>query len=113
MIEVTVLRALEDKSFGKKANFKQGEKYFARLSKNEDFYVLRSEEGYWIPVHSFKIGYSLWTFKPEGFVRESIIYMRNRKRLNEFFSVEHYFDGDNAKKWWYGSMFMDKELYKR
>lgn len=114
MIEVSVLEALENISFGRNATFKKGERYFARLSRNEDFYVMRSEEGYWIPISSFKEnGYCIWNFIPKGFERKSIIYMRNRKRLNEFHSVELYFLGDNCEKWWYDrTRYEDVKLYE-
>lgn len=114
MIEVSIMRANKfiATTYGKNATFLEGELYFARLSKNEDYYLMRSEEGYWVKVMSFKEGgYCIWTFKPEGFERKAIIYMRNRKRLNQFASAREYLCGYNCVKSW-GYSHRDKELYK-
>lgn len=112
MIEVSIMKATRNVSFGKNATFLEGELYFARLSKHEDYFVMRSEEGYWIKIHTFEgYGYCIWNFKPENFERKALIYMRNRKRLNEFISVQDYLCGYNCKKQWYVTH-IDNKLYE-
>ncbi|AYP68338.1 hypothetical protein PQE75_gp141 [Bacillus phage vB_BcoS-136] len=110
MIEVVVLQAKGNIHLGKNATFLDGELYFGRESKDGSSFVIRSEQGYWIPVFSYRLTVNRLKYK-EIFNRRATIYMKNRKRLNNFVSVEHYFNSGNAKKWWYDSQFKDLELY--
>lgn len=109
MIEVSIKRALGDYDLGKNASFKEGALYFFRFSKCGLKLVVRSEEGYWIPLHPRY----RWYTNTDGFKRELTIYMKNRKRLNEFSSVEEYLEGDNLKKsnWMWYDAYADVNLY--
>lgn len=110
MIEVAVYKAKNNIVFNRNATFLEGELYFGRLSKDGQCYVIRSEEGYWIPVERYT-----WARRGnvrDNFERRATIYMYNRKRLNEFTSVEEYLNGDNCEKWWYGTQFRDKEFLR-
>lgn len=96
MIEVVVWKAKNNVTLQKNGTFIEGESYFGRLSKDGDCYVIRSEEGYWIPVVRYT-----WARRYDmsvAFERRSTIFMRNRKRLNEFISVEHYLDTAKYKQ---------------
>lgn len=108
MIEVAVWKAKNNVTLQKNGTFIEGESYFGRLSKDGSCYVVRSEEGYWIPV----VRYTWARRRNVGdyFNRSATIFMKNRKRLNEFASVEQYFDGNNCRKWWYATQFKDNQL---
>src|SRR5690606_24931092 len=97
MIDVALLRAKEDFSLGRNATFLQGKQYFGREDKDGDSYVVRSEEGYWIPFLHYKIGYRNYT-KLSQFKYERTLYMRNRKKLNEFSDVEEYLNSGHMRK---------------
>lgn len=106
MIEVFVYKAFE--TMVKNNNtFLEDELYFGRLSRNENSIVVRSEEGHWIPFVEFNF-YNYQ--KLSEFSKEKTIYMRNRKRINEFESVEEYLNGDNYHQWFYGSVLRDNKL---
>lgn len=81
MIEVNILRATEDMKLGRYGTFFAGERYFSRNCKLGRQIVVRSQEGYWIPVEGYR----------GKFERSATVYMRNRKRLNEFRNPIHYF----------------------
>ena len=109
MIEVAVYKAKNNIVFNRNATFLEGELYFGRLSKDGNCYVIRSEEGYWIPIERYN-----WAKRGDRnifFERKATIFMKNRKRLNEFVSVEQYFDGDNYKNFWYSTYFRDNKLF--
>lgn len=111
MIEVTVWLARGNAVLQKNGAFLEGEMYFGRLSKDGNCYVMRSEEGYWIPVERYR-----WVKRgnvEDNFERKATIYMLNRKRLNRITNVEDYLNGDNCEKWWYGTQFRDKEFLRR
>lgn len=114
MIEAVVYKAKRS-IFRDKNTFIEGNLYFGRWSKTGECYVIRSEEGNWIPfwwikyTYKIKYTYNRWTVS-DSFERKFTIYMKNRKRLNKFDSVEHYFDGENCKKWWYATVFKDNEF---
>ena len=109
MIEVAVFKAKHNLSYQNNGTFIEGELYFGRLSKDGNCYVVRSEEGYWIPVERYT-----WAKRmnmKDNFQRMSTIYMRNRKRLNEFVSVEQYISNpDNYRQWSIYYPRFDKEL---
>lgn len=50
MIKVEVVKANANIYFGKNATFLEGEYYLCRKSKKGNSLVMKSEEGYWIPV---------------------------------------------------------------
>lgn len=109
MIEVVVWKAKDNAIFQNNGTFVEGELYFGRLSKDGNAYVIRSEEGYWIPIERYT--WAKRTKKTEYFERQCTIYMRNRKRLNEFVSVEQYADNkDNYRQWSKYYPMFDKEL---
>lgn len=111
MIEVRILKAKEDLYIRKNGSFTEGELYFGRPSKDGMGYVVRSDEGYWIPFFQSRLTINhYWNSFPDQFQGVGTVYMKNRKRLNQFFSVADYFIGDNCKKLWYGTMFKDNEL---
>lgn len=109
MIEVIVFRAKEN-IIKNKNTFIEGELYFGRISKTAGYFVIRSEEGHWIPFLQYS-----WVFNPNKlshiFERKATIYMRNRKRLNGISSVEDYLGSDECVKWCYS--YRDKFLFDR
>jgi hypothetical protein len=109
MIEVAILVARETTILQKKGTFLEGESYFGRYSKTGNCYVIRSEEGYWIPIERYDWAYNRSKVRVL-FDRKATIYMYNRKRLNELPSAEEYMNGDNCDKWWYGTTFLDKQF---
>lgn len=115
MIETYVFIAKED-ILKRKSTFYEGRTYFGRLSKTGKSLVIKSEEGYWIPFETFELGKGAWNYalKSKLFERHATIYMRNRKRIEEFRNPKHYFENlDNFKELWYGTTFNDSKLYKR
>ena len=112
MIEVAVLLARGNEVLQKNGTFLEGELYFGRVSKDGNCYVVRSEEGYWIPVERYDWAYNRSKIR-NIFDRRATIYMLNRKRLNDFTSVEEYLNGDNCEKWYYGTQFRDKQFLRR
>lgn len=98
MIEVALHKAKHNLTYCNNGTFIEGELYFGRESKDGSCYVMRSEEGYWIPVERFT-----WARRlnmKDNFERKATIYMRNRKRLNEINSVEEYVNNkDNYRQW--------------
>ncbi|UGO50678.1 hypothetical protein PQE68_gp087 [Bacillus phage vB_BanS_Sophrita] len=113
MIETYVFTAKED-IFKRKSTFYEGRAYFGRLSKTGKSLVIKSEEGYWIPFETFELGNGAWNYKlkSELFERSATIYMRSRKRIDEFTSPKDYLENkDNYKKYmFYGSHFRDIQL---
>jgi len=110
MIEAYVFTANED-MFRRKATFYEGRAYFGRLSKNGTSLVIKSEEGYWIPIVRFELGRG-WNYmlKSKLFTRNATIYMRSRKRIEEFENPKEYFeDPNNVKRYSYGSLFYDSK----
>jgi hypothetical protein len=110
MIEVAILQAKSNIYLGKNATFLEKELYFGRQTKDGMGYVIMSKEGYWIPVYSYKLTVNRFKHS-DYFNRKATIYMKNRKRLNEFNSVIEYLTGYNFRKRWY-SYYNDVELYK-
>lgn len=113
MLEVRVLKAKETIHMRKNATFLAGELYFGRPSKDGMGYVVRSEEGYWIPFFESRLTINrYWYSFPTQFESKALIYMKNRKRLNEFYDVSHYFASGEFKQWWgYGTVLKDNHLW--
>ncbi|MFQ3543466.1 hypothetical protein Q7A53_05220 [Halobacillus rhizosphaerae] len=112
MIEVRILKAKKNIVLNKNATFLEGEFYFSRVSKKGIKIVVRSEEGYWIPIDSYKIysGYKL--MQSYGFSIEKTIYMKNRQRLYEFSNADEYLNGDNFKRTFIGYGYIDRNFYE-
>jgi hypothetical protein len=112
MIDVRILKAKETMIIRKNGTFLEGELYFGRPSKDGMGYVVRSEEGYWIPFFESRLTINrYWHSFPQQFESRALVYMRSRKRLNEFLNAQDYVNGNNCTKWWY-TTFRDNELWR-
>lgn len=81
MIRVEIIKAEANTSYGKNATFLEGELYLGRKSKDGKRFVMRSEEGYWIPVIHFdwaKSGYGKFL---AHFTVRNLFFLDNYKGL--------------------------------
>ena len=83
MIRVEIIKAEVNTSYGKNATFLEGELYLGRNSKDGNYFVMRSEEGYWIPVIHFdraKTGYGKFL---AHFTVKDIFFLDNYRELKD------------------------------
>lgn len=81
MIQVYIYRAKKNVSLQKKGTFLEGALYFGRMSRNGNCFVVRSEEGNWIPVERYD-----WAKRGNRynyFETQTWFLTNNRKNLNE------------------------------
>jgi hypothetical protein len=82
MIKVIIHKANRDIYCHKNATFTSGKYYLGRYSKNDDMYIVRSNEGYWFPFIKYK--YTVSNANKFSYFFDEIkeFYATNRKELN-------------------------------
>lgn len=83
MIKVDILVAKEHLYFRKKGSFTRGRIYLARRSKQGDKIVVRSNEGYWVPIVQFHWARSNYDRYAKNFEIKNTIYLYNRRHIND------------------------------
>lgn len=112
MIAVEVLKAKKN-IIMENNTFLEGERYFGRMSKNGDMFVVKSEEGNWVVIeqyqHTLVAKHHLRL--NEIFSYDSTIYMKSRKSLNKYSDFINYTLEGNYNTYGLIKVFYDSELY--